>query len=213
MRIFTVLKSGREYLPLHVRALKRQIEQHSATPHEFVCLTDIPVAGVECIRLDHDWPGWWAKMELFRPDLRGSILYFDLDTVITGSIEPLCQVAGLTLLRDFYRDGAPGHQPEGLGSGLMLLPEADRMTPWLSFSRNPKLLMNQFPGGDQRFLEMHYQHRAARWQDLVPGVVSWKVHCAQRGTVPKAAAVVCFHGQPRPWAVPRFQNLYQEAAP
>jgi len=203
------LRTGGEYLPLHVQALKRQIDEHLAQ-HEFVCLSDVPVPGVECIPLNYDWPGWWSKLELFRPDLRGTILFFDLDTVIVGPLEQIAAVTRLTLLRDFYRDGAPGHQSEGLGSGLMLLPEADRMMPWIEWSRDPRAVMARCPGGDQRFLEGIYFHRADRWQDVVEGVVSWKVHSRQ-DTLPKGARVVCFHGQPRPWAVKRFQTLYAAA--
>jgi hypothetical protein len=59
--------------------------------------------------------------------------------------------------------------------------------------------------------------KAARWQDVLPGqVVSYKIHVQLdpkkgkhigNGLVPAGTRVVCFHGQPRPWAVPelRFQ--------
>jgi hypothetical protein len=39
----------------------------------FVCLADTPVTCERWPLLD-DWPGWWAKMELFRPDIEGAAL-------------------------------------------------------------------------------------------------------------------------------------------
>nr|WP_145924153.1 hypothetical protein [Halomonas elongata] len=38
--------------------------------------------------LAHGWPGWWSKLELFRPH-GGDLLYLDLDTVVRGDLQPL----------------------------------------------------------------------------------------------------------------------------
>jgi hypothetical protein len=78
---------------------------------------------------------------------------------------------------------------------------------WAGWIRSPAEHMIRYRvGGDQLLLETHYLHTAARWQDAVPGqVVSYKVHC-QKG-VPPDARVICFHGAPRPFAVPQFKDL------
>jgi len=66
------------------------VAKHLPVPHEFVCVTENPVPGVECIPFVSDLPGWWAKVELFAPGrFAGDNLYFDLDVVITGSLEKL----------------------------------------------------------------------------------------------------------------------------
>ena len=63
--------------------------------HRFVCLTDDPRgidSRVETKPLPDDLPGWWNKISLFKPrihDLRGALLYFDLDMVIIRNIDPL----------------------------------------------------------------------------------------------------------------------------
>lgn len=214
MRVVTVLQTralnalhhgSSEFTAMHVKALQRQVEQHAPFA-QFQCLSDIKIEGVDTIPLKRKWPGWWAKMELFDPELRGDVLFMDLDTVIVGDLEDLGQVNKLTLLRDFYRDGKK--LKEGLGSGLMFLPEADRRAVWDEFTVNPALSMRMHPRGDQHLLEPLYINRAKRWQDVVPGqVVSWKVHC-QNG-VPPEARIICMHGQPRPWAVGQFLHLYR----
>lgn len=199
-----VLRSGGIYLPKHAQILAAQIAKQ-APFHEIVCLSDVEVPGVETIPLQTAEKGWWAKMELFRPDIKGDLLYFDLDTIVRGRIDELLNVGRLTLLRDFYRDGVYKGRPEGLGSGLMYLPEADRADAWRAWTANPKRTM----GGDQMFLEGLWLQKAARWQDVVPGkVVSYK---ASRGEILDDVAVVVFHGRPRPWAAPEFQHLYKAA--
>lgn len=211
-RILTVLTSrtlhggAPEFKPAHVKALQAQISKW-APDAEFECLTDMDVPGVCCRPLRRNWPGWWAKMELFDPALPGDFLYMDLDTVVVGPLDDFDQLSKMTILRDFYRDGKKFK--EGLQSSLMFLPESARQGPWDDFMANPALSMRLHAGGgDQRLLEPHYIHTADRWQDVLPGqVASWKVQC--KAGVPPDARVVVFHGQPRPWQVGPFLHLYR----
>lgn len=211
MRIVTVFNSrsltgaAQEFKPEHVQALQRQLQVH-APGVEFECLSDVNVPGVKCIKSNHGWPGWWMKMGLFDPALPGDFLFMDLDTVISGSLSNVLAVDKLTLLRDFYRDGKK--LKEGLGGGLIYLPDEARAPVWNFWKTQPQLHMRMYPRGDQFLFERFFLNSAARWQDVVPGqVVSYKVHC-QRG-VPPEARVVCFHGKPRPWEVGHFLNLYR----
>lgn len=213
MRILTVLTSktlhggAPEFKPVHVQALQKQVAKWAPFA-TFACLTDTKVEGVETIPLKRGWPGWWSKMELFDPELRGGFLYMDLDTVIVGPLDDFEKTNKLTVLRDFYRDGKKFK--EGLQSSLMFLPETARQAPWDDFIVNPALSMRLHgTGGDQRLLEPHYTHTADRWQDVLPGqTVSWKVNCA-KGIVPLDARVVVFHGRPRPWETGPFLHLYR----
>lgn len=211
MRIVTVLTQRRQYgltqefFPKHVQALKRQCEEHAPFA-EFECLTDQRIDGVKTRPLKHGWPGWWSKMELFDPSVPGDFLFLDLDTVLVGSLEDIEKVTELTLLRDFYRDGKK--LKEGLGSGLMYVPEEARHEIWDFWMQQPALQMKVFNRGDQHLLEKFYLGTAKRWQDLVPGqICSWKVHC-KYGLIPPGTRAICFHGIPRPWHLGQFQNLY-----
>lgn len=177
-----VLRSGGDFTAEHVQWLARQVPG-------LVCLSDVPVAGVETLPLQSDWPGWWAKMEMFGPSLEGDVLMIDLDTVVR---ELPAQPAESTVLRDFT-------EPSVMGSGFMYVTAADRKRVWDAWLADPAGHMAacaKWPKwGDQGFLQDHIGS-AAKWGGEV---VSYKVHC--RSGVPAGAKVVCFHGKPRPWAV------------
>jgi hypothetical protein len=81
-----VLRSGGVYNAGHVSGLRAQVE-HWLPSARFVCLSDVPV---ECERvpLESGWPGWWAKVELFR-HFKGRTLYLDLDSVVVADPAPL----------------------------------------------------------------------------------------------------------------------------
>jgi hypothetical protein len=189
-----------------VRVLQKQVEKYSLFAN-FECLTDVTsIPGVKCRPLEWGYPGWWAKMELFSPQIPGDFLFMDLDTVLVGPLDDILKVKKLTLLRDFYRDGKK--LKEGLGGGLIYLPEAERARVWEFWRTNPAMNMRIYARGDQHLFERLYLNTAQRWQDVVPGqVVSWKVHCT--AGVPPEARVICFHGKPRPWEVGQFLELYR----
>lgn len=87
-RVLTVLRSGGEYGPEHVQAIQRQLAKWAPSA-VLTCLSDVDIPGVERIPLKHDWPGWWAKLELFGWDMPDDFLYTDLDNVIFGPIDEL----------------------------------------------------------------------------------------------------------------------------
>lgn len=201
VRVALVLRSGGEYRPEHVRALVAQIERHLPGVG-VVCLSDVEVP-CERVPLKYGWRSWWSKLELFRPDVAGDLLYIDLDTVIVGDLSELASLGRTTLLSDFY-------YPERPASGLMYLAESDRAKVWAAWIADPKAAMHKcMRHGDQQFIG-EVLHDAQRFQDVLPGrVVSYKVHVAKGlnkrsigdGTVPAGASVVCFHGRPRPWHI------------
>lgn len=196
-----VLRSGGEYNADHVRWLASQVPG-------LVCLSDVDVAGVPTIPLQHDWPGWWSKLELFSNVIDGDLFYIDLDTVVLGDLGEFEAVGQTTMLSDFY-------WPERPASGLMYIAERDKAAVWSRWLESPDKHMARKPGrgdiGDQGFLAQVLE--PARWQDLLPGrVVSYKAHCRQQ--VPAGADIVCFHGKPRPWGVnlPWVPKLCQMAS-
>jgi FkbM family methyltransferase len=178
----------------------------------FVVLTDRPaafshIAGIECQTLPADLSGWWAKMALFEPKrfaVGERIWYFDLDTVITGPLEPLITYPGaFGLLEDVYR---PGGYQSSVMSFIAGSPLIDSL--WEEWHAHgcPKPA-----GGDQRLLETFWQEWLPKriggapfgpdfLQTLYPGRLrSYKVDCVWE--VPPRTALVFFHGQPRPHEV------------
>jgi hypothetical protein len=54
--------------------------------HQFVCLTNTKVP-VDSIPLKHNWPGYWSKIELFRPGIfTGRVLFLDLDVLVLDDL-------------------------------------------------------------------------------------------------------------------------------
>lgn len=82
---------GRRYGPEWVYRLREMVFQWGLRSDRFVCLSNVDIPGVEVIPLKTDWPGWWAKVELFDPrnDLGKRVLYLDLDVFITGDMRPI----------------------------------------------------------------------------------------------------------------------------
>jgi hypothetical protein len=189
LTVACVLRKSPDYDVDYVEKLLAGVARHMREPYRFVCLSDVEVP-CDRIPLQTNWPGWWAKIELF--NLAPPVLAFDLDTIITGD---LSEIAGharrtpFTVLRDFYRE-------KGIGSGMMAWAEPLTFV-YTKFADEPRRYMREHKGhGDQGFLEQT-AIKPDRWQDAVPDqVVSYKVH-AKNG-VPANARVVCFHGKPKP---------------
>jgi hypothetical protein len=68
-----VLRSGGDYTPEHVEALRRALPGR-----EIFCFTDMDVSA-PTIPLAHDWRSWWAKLELCDvsrlPGLQSAVMY------------------------------------------------------------------------------------------------------------------------------------------
>lgn len=189
--ICAVLKSGGDYTPEYVARLRAGVKQHCTIPHKFICFTDIPdqVEADEVIPLQRNWHGWWSKLEIFRV-VAGSVVYFDLDTVITGSIDEFVSYPHqFTMLSNLDGRG-------GLASGV------------LAFNGDYRYLYHGFDmsmaddyktprrWGDQGFLAEKIKVTPERAQDICPAMfASYKW-----GTIEQkqTAAVVIYHGLPRP---------------
>ena len=215
MKVATVLRSGGDFGVANVKWLFNQFPAGT----EMICFTDMKmvIPGITVVPLINDWSkcrGWWAKMEIFRPDITDDLLYFDLDTVITGDIRPLLSLRPdeIVMLSDYYR-------PHNLMSAIMYIPNHAKKQVWDAFWRQPRYYINycKLPDclGDQGFLQLVLGD-TLRWQDVLPGwFVSYKKnvvklgaspwankrHSEGDGRLPEGARVVVFHGNPRPQQV------------
>ena len=197
LTILCVLKSGGRYDAGWVRRLRQGVEQNIAVDHRFVCMSDMDVP-CERIALEHDWPGWWSKLEVFRPHaIVPPCLYLDLDTAVVG---PIGELAGLdcdfAMLRDFNHPGARG-------SGVMFFGKAPPLTVYTKFKANPATWMHYHEThrrgayvGDQAFIADALPYIDCL-QDHLPTnyIVSYKKHCANG--LPAGARIVAFHGSPK----------------
>lgn len=220
-----VLKTGGEFNWAAAMILRDSVARNAkGHDYQFRVLSDDP-GHDDAVKIRHDLPGWWSKMELFSPEVRetwGDTLYFDLDTAITGDLTPIinyCKTdwrdptggTPFTILRDFYR-------PNGYGSGVMFIPGT--MTGvWGKWQKHhTNLEIGNAHNGDQNFLEQAAPG-ALRWQDVLPGkIASFKpvaLPGATRASLPDDCRVLCFHGKPRPWELPadHWTRRYWRANP
>jgi hypothetical protein len=90
-------KGNNLYTVEWVRRLANMVKKNLQIPYKFICLTNknFEIKGIECIPLEHNWPGWWSKIELFRPDLPNTrTLYLDLDLVVIKDLLPFIEYPG-----------------------------------------------------------------------------------------------------------------------
>lgn len=191
--IACVLRSGGpDYSVEWVYALKRGLNRY-VDEFNFVCLTDaegIPPMWRRPLR--YEWPGWWSKLELFRPGLFDEgerVFFFDLDTLIVGPIDDVLGYEGeFGMIRGFYKDV--------LQSAVMSwTPGPISRELWRDWKARPAEHMSNFRG-DGRWMNSRLRGKADVLLDLYPGrIVSFKVHAREK--IPDGAGIVCGHGQPR----------------
>ena len=197
LSVICVLRSGGLYDAEWVRKLRDAAERQIKRKHRFRCLSDVDVP-CERIPMQHDWPSWWGKIELFRPGvIEGESLYLDLDTVITGKVEILRNGVDFAMLQSFWTEDA-------VGSGVMYF-SGDNVPHkvYEKFAKQPQAYIKHHERnadgvyvGDQAFISDCFgQENIARINDYLPGIKSYKMHCHRR--LPADASIVCFHGRPR----------------
>jgi len=206
--ILTVLKTGGEYSVDHVKALKKQIEEHTTIPYQFMCLTDENIPGEEIIPLTDELGGWHSKLELFKHLFYGPATFLDLDTIVRGNIDHILDHdLSFGGLNDFYK-------PKNFASGIMQW-DGDYSRMWNN-NFAPQLrelqMSNWKKVWDQKLIEDSLTDNNIEWQSIqkaYPGqILSWKADELQK-EIPKDCRIICFHGKPRPWNVPQFKYLYE----
>lgn len=136
---------GRNYKDSDVELLRETVTKHIDRPFRFYCLTNDMNANIsaEKIKLLHNWPGWWSKVELFRPDLPyGRTLYLDLDVVVVDSLQPILDTTGnLVMFPSPYSGNSKvtkdGKRNYKYHAGIMLFDPASLSWIYNKFRENP----------------------------------------------------------------------------
>lgn len=199
--VFVCVKAGKAYGPEYVNLLRDMVARNlpDGYPGRFVCLTDDPEGldeGVETMPLPADLEKWWGKLYMFKRGLfpdRSRMIFFDLDTLITGPLDDIVGYSGqFATLRDFYF-------PDRLGPAVIMWEAGEfAASIWDEWVAQGK---PRHPMGDLWWLnnldQGRFPRRVDKLQDVFPGAfVSFKADCQPEP--PKSARVVCFHGQPKP---------------
>ena len=232
VQIVSVLRSGGDFNPGHFFDLRSSIKRTNPTALDPILLTDCAIPGNALV---HDWPGWWSKFEVFA--LPGNVLFLDLDTVVCGDLSPLLNFIEfelpprvLLMLEDFYRPGRAASGIMGWNSGALGFPFYEK---FLGMDINGGRFSLPM-GGKEQFTPGRTSKVFRGDQNLIPEIarsVGWEIYQARPGDKfgiysykkhvlsqskhaigpPPGAAVVCFHGQPRPWDVDPLPDWIREA--
>lgn len=178
--MFTVLTGcwGDKYRKDYMGRMFRMVSRHMEQPHAFHCV------------LDETYPGWWNKIHVLRT--KGPCLWIDIDSVITGPLDPLCEplYADIRIAKNWAQSGHGGCQ-----SSVMFWNDASAIT-----DRFTPDVIESGLWGDQEFItqlrdagEIEVEHFDERL------VKSYKYHA--RNGIPEGASVVTFHGKPDPHEV------------
>lgn len=214
------LKHGKKYSSNYVNRLNNMVKRHCTLPFTFVCLTEDTTGldqDIYTIPLPKNVAGWWCKPYMFTKDLsiKGTILYMDLDVVISGNIDKLFtyQPNAWCTIRDFTRAMRPGWPK--YNSSIVRFKTGQLDFLWENFKTNQKEIQRAH-FGDQDYLYAETRKTPAvlypdswvqswKWEvrksrEFAPGGVKGRRKFLQVENVkPRIECCVCvFHGDPNP---------------
>lgn len=208
---------GNKYPFSDVVKLKNMVSRYLSRPYTFICLTDSPKTlnnhVIETVDINETGlKGWWAKMNLFnRAKMPGGrILYFDLDTVIAGDIEPLANWSGpFGICGSFTRAAGFKNWPCKYGSCVMSLSPTFGQMIWDRFYFDRHIIMKMCKYGDQQAIENIYPDADILQEEMPAGFFqSYRnIGLVRRDDV----KVVNFGGnnKPRNCKIPWVQEAWQ----
>lgn len=195
------VKVGTKYGPEYVERLDSMLARHCPIEYRLICLTDDPKS-VDVMTIDvsgYGLTGWWAKMTLFDPKLRGRgpWLYFDLDTVICGDIAPLALWTGeFGICENFTRLAGHPTWPCRYGSCVMAFAQGFGQGVFDRFMADRDALMEKAGKfGDQIVIEW-LKPDARILQADMPDL--FKSYRDLDDTGPGKSSVICFGGRHGP---------------
>jgi hypothetical protein len=204
-----VLRSGGDFRPEHVERLERQIKDCTIT-----LLTDYPASMFPHLHVEplrHNWPGWWAKMELHSPQLEyfrdKPFLFLDLDSTIYELPDAFFTQPRSVAMAPYNHDDQ--HAGGKLDTNIMLLHPRDRALIWERWREDPERWMKQY-WIEQAFVDSVKEVDWLKWHDLFPdAMASYKQNIVPNrnfagGPLDRSKIkILSYHGKPRPWEVER----------
>lgn len=200
LAVLTVYKTGSKYSKEYVDKLALMIAKHANGVPLYV-ITDSNEQFDPTVKIIYKpdlLPGWWAKTEIFNPDLLlQRVLFLDLSVVITSSLFPFLERKEPVLItKDFYY-GTPSQS-------VLLYDIGAFEKTYQSFLAAPKEWMALgdrciAPNfGDQVLMNATFTPKMTYWQDIFENkLCSYKVHIQGR-EIPPECAIIKFHGNPKP---------------
>lgn len=195
---------GERYGKQYVENLRNMLMRHSKGYRvRIICLTDRDekVEGVDMIDVKkYRLEGWWPKMILFDPRVRGrgDCLYFDLDTVVVDRLRPLIELeTRFGICANFTRRSGSINHPCGYGSCVMKFGDGFGLDIWDAFADNGVNMMTACGNyGDQMAIERLHPGATLLQDVMPPGFFVGRREFTDR--VPERASVMIFAGPEKP---------------
>lgn len=226
---FVCIKWGEAYPAEDVNILYQGVFDHVSEPFRFICLTDrpdglrpevevadLPGTGALALR----WRGCWPKLGMFQPGLFAGIdlaIYLDLDVVLLRTFDPIIAHIrarpGLHILREWNPNiwellPVSMRPDRGAQSSMVAWRPGEQDHLYLDAMANPDAAY-AIAKNDQFYIGI----RAHDPHYLPEGfAVSFRRHCVphyplnylfRKARKPREAALVVFHGVPKPIEVAR----------
>jgi hypothetical protein len=199
--ILLVLRSGGDFTFRDVELIVKHIngQWKLTVKPRIICLWDkasqsYNLGGVELFPLTNNWPKWWARMQLYSPEMEQyrPFLYIDLDTAVIGSLEKIFDL--VEKYQDKYITLEDFGQPGQLATGLAWIPAKSKKV-----SKIWEAWQQSMPTNSR----MDYFLRKVIvqdlfWQDITNAIHDFKPRrLSLLKDLPEGCILVCFHGTPR----------------
>ena len=235
------MKWGTLYGPEYVNILYNMVQRNIALPFRFICMTERPdgirreveIAPLPVFR-EPEWKyarycSAWRKLALFDNqvlDLKGKLLFLDLDVVIVGSIDCFFSFSDkLAIIENWSQKGRM------IGQSSVFCFEIGSCTRLLEMYNSQHEEVMRSNRTEQMFItrelgEGNFVYFPDAW------CRSFKMHCMPGGVlnsfltptrIPKGSRIIVFHGCPNPpdaiagvWGkpvTPWFKRIYKTVKP
>ena len=173
------LKHGNKYDAKYVNILYSMVKRNLTLPFTFHCLTEDATninSEINIIPLPKDLSGWWCKPYMYSNQLPidGTILYIDLDVVISGSLDKLFTFnpGNWCVIRDFTRAMQP--QWEKYNSSVVRFEKGQLHDVWHRFIQDPQQVIGSH-FGDQDWLWTCAKGTATLFPDAWIRSYKWEI--------------------------------------
>jgi len=215
------LKYGNKYSAEYVNKLYNMVNRNLTIDFEFVCYTEDatnidPKVIIKPIPLISGVSGWWYKPMFFNPnlELRGTILFFDLDVVIFRNIDNLFtfETSKFCIIRDFNRHVIKDYNK--FNSSVFRLTTGQHPQVYNDFIKDPNMQIRRFQG-DQDWIRVAIKDGTYKyWPDEWIQSYKWEMRGKPRfdkqprgqrdfevngaPVIKDTTSVAVFHGDPNP---------------
>lgn len=219
------LNVGNAFAPKYVERLYSGIKRNTNKYFDFLCICDgknsgrirdaMPYGTLNThIISEAEYPKWWGKMILFQPEFQdwvdSDLLFFDLDTIITGPVDDLLTVGercptNIAILKNFLQPPYRSERaiPCEYGSAVMWIKRGKMQEIYQTYKIVGGVQEKyDLAGGDQKFIEDVANPRDVTFlQDLFLDKKDFfrsVKYPTQLTQSPVGNSIICYHGRPRP---------------